>query len=335
MMNNMISVIVPVYKVEKYIRKCIDSIIEQTYKNLEIILVDDGSPDSCGAICDEYALKDSRIRVLHKPNGGLSDARNEGLKIATGNYITLLDSDDYWKPTYLENSYNYLITNNADLVVFPLCSVAEDGRIINEFDNGQQIEYTPEEALKMMFSSYLPWCAQGKLYKRSLFDGIQYPVGKLMEDKATTYKIFEKCNKILFVECADYMYLIRKGSIMHSKFDNRQLQTLDIQEELNIHISSKYPALHDVVLGYSSRVYLSTLFKMVGCNYPEKEEIQRVVKGWRINRNLLHKSDIVDSRYKYLSVLTSLYYMVYGKKLYKSPSFILLSKRISSILLSK
>lgn len=334
-MNDLISVIVPVYKVEKYIHKCVNSILEQTYKNLEIILVDDGSPDSCGAICDKYASEDSRIKVIHKKNGGLSDARNAALAIASGKYITLLDSDDYWKLTYIEKSCEYLIKSNADLVVYPLCSVSEDGRILKELDSGKYVEYTSEEALRMMFSRHLPWCAQGKLYKRELFDGIQYPVGKLMEDKATTYKIYEKCKKILFVECADYMYLIREGSIMHSKFDRRQLQTLDIQEEMNAHICSKYPSLHDVVLGYSSRVYLSTLFNMVGCDYPDIEETQKVIEGWRVNRNLLHKSDVVDNRYKYLSTMTSVYYLIYGKRLYKSPSFKLISKKISSILLSK
>lgn len=334
-MNELITIIVPVYKVEKYIHKCVDSILRQSYNNLEIILVDDGSPDSCGSICDEYAKNDSRIKVLHKPNGGLSDARNEGLRIATGKYITLLDSDDYWKPTYIEKSYNYLTDNKADMVVFPLCSVAEDGRIIKEVDSGKIIDYTPEEALKMMFTRHLPWCAQGKLYKRELFDGIQYPVGKLMEDKATTYKIFEKCNKILFVECADYMYLIRQGSIMHSKFDQRKYQTLEIQEELNKYICDKHPALHDVVLGYSSRVYLGMLYQMIRADYPDRIAIERVVTGWRTNSTLLHKSDVVDARYKVLSRLTSMYYLLYGVKLYRSPSIKQISKIVSTILSSK
>lgn len=334
-MNNKVSVIIPVYKVEPYIRKCIESVVNQSYRNIEIILVDDGSPDQCGKICDEYALIDNRIKVIHKENGGLSDARNTALAIASGDYITLLDSDDYWKPTYVEKSYRYLIDHNADMVVFPLCSVSEDGIILNQYDSGNVQEYTPLEALKSMFTSRLPWCAQGKLYKRELFNGILYPVGKLMEDKATTYKIFEKCKKILFVECADYMYLIRRGSIMHSKFDVRKLQTLDIQEELNEHLCTKYPSLHDVVLGYSSRVYLSTLFNMVGCKYPDHYATEKVVEGWRINRSLLHKSDVVDARYKYISWVTSVYYLIYGKNLYKSPTFKILSKKISNILSNK
>lgn len=335
MLNELISVIVPVYKVEKYIHKCIDSILAQTYTNLEIILVDDGSPDSCGAICDEYAMRDSRIKVIHKVNGGLSDARNAALSIASGYYVTLLDSDDYWKPTFIEKSYNYLLDNNVDMVVFPLCRVTEEGTIVKEYDSGKVVEYTSEESLKMMFSCHFPWCAQGKLYKRNLFDGIIYPVGKLMEDKATTYKIYEKCDKILFVECADYMYLIREGSIMHRKFDKRQLQTLDIQEELNTHICRSHPSLHDVVLGYSSRVYLGTLLYMVGCDYSEKEETHRAIEGWRINRALLQKSDVVDNRYKCVSLLTSVYYLIYGENLHMSPSFKLLCKKYSRILLSK
>lgn len=334
-MYELISVIVPVYKVEKYIHKCINSIIGQTYNKIEIILVDDGSPDNCGVICDEYAAKDHRIKVIHKPNGGLSDARNAALSMVTGSYITLIDSDDYWKPTYIENSYRYLKKNNVDLVVFPLCSFSEEGVVLKELNSGKEQLFTTEEALKMMFTSRLPWCAQGKLYKRELFDDIRYPVGILMEDKATTYKLFERCQRILFVECADYMYLIRKGSIMHSAFDKRQLRTLDIQEELNQHICSNHPTLHDVVLGYSSRVYLSTLFNMVGCKYPDNSAIETVVEGWTKHRAYLRKSDVVDVRYKYLSLISSFFYSLYGNKLYKSPTFKLFSKRISNILLSK
>ena len=334
-MSNKVSVIIPVYKVEPYLNKCVDSVINQTYRNTEIILVDDGSPDRCGEICDDYAAKDCRVKVIHKQNGGLSDARNEGLKFATGEFISLLDSDDYWKPEYLENSVAFLQDNNVDLVVFPLCSISERGEIIKEIDSRHKQVLTPEEALKMMFSSRLPWCAQGKLYKRHLFDGVTYPVGMLMEDKATTYKIFEKCNRILFVECADYMYLIREGSIMHSAFDKRQLHTLDIQEELNSHICSNHPNLHDVVLGYSSKVYLNTLYKMVGSGYPDYSATEKVVEEWRKNRIYLHKSDIVDSRYKYLSYLTSFFYFLYREKLYKSPLFKIITKHISNILFSK
>lgn len=334
-MSNKVSVIIPVYKVEPYLNKCVDSVINQTYRNTEIILVDDGSPDRCGEICDDYAAKDCRIKVIHKQNGGLSDARNEGLKIATGEFISLLDSDDYWRPTYLEKSYRYLQDHNVDLVVFPLCSFSEDGAILKELNSGRVQKFTTEEALKMMFTNRFPWCAQGKLYKRELFDGIMYPVGLLMEDKATTYKIFERCNRILFVECADYMYLIRQGSIMHSAFDKRQLQTLDIQEELNSHICSYHPNLHDVVLGYSSRVYLSTLYNMVSSGYPDYFATEKVVEEWRKNRVYLHKSDVVDSRYKYLSYLTSLFYFLYGRKMYKSHVFKFITKQISNILFSK
>ena len=334
-MNNKVSVIIPVYKVEPYLNKCVDSVINQTYRNVEIILVDDGSPDRCGEICDEYASKDNRIKVIHKQNGGLSDARNEGLKIATGEYISLLDSDDYWKPKYLEDSVSFLQDNNVDLVVFPLCSVNEKGEIIKELDSRKMKVLTPEEALCMMFSSSLPWCAQGKLYKKHLFDGITYPVGMLMEDKATTYKIFEKCNRILFVECSDYMYLIREGSIMHSKFDQRQLHTLKIQEELNAHLCESFPQLQDVVLGYSSRVYLAMICNMIAVSYSDRKAIETTIDGWYRNCRLLSKSKVVDIRYKILSTISCFYYFFYGKKMYRSITYKLICKKVSQILQSK
>lgn len=330
-----VSVIIPVYSVEKYIVKCIESVINQTYKYLQIILVDDGSPDKCGDICDEYARKDNRIKVIHQSNGGLSDARNAGLLIADGDYITLLDSDDYWQSTYVENSLHYITQNDADMVIFPLCSFNENGRILKKRDSREQLTMNAEEALRKMFSSSVPWCAQGKLYRKELFCGIQYPKGKLMEDKATTYKIFEKCTKILFVECSDYMYLVREGSIMHSSFNSKHLHTLEIQEEMNEHICTSFPMLNDVVLGYSSRVYLTTLYTMIAASYDDISVIQNTIYGWYKDHILLSKSNEIDYRYKLLSKLTLCFYAIYRNEMYKSMSFKYLCKIISKVLLNK
>ena len=153
-MEDLISIIIPVYKVEKYIYKCIDSVLNQTYKNLEIILVDDGSPDKCPEICEEYAKKDNRIKIIHKKNGGLSDARNAGLKVATGKYIGFVDSDDYIEKDMYQVLYNNIIKTNSDISIVNLKEVKENEIIENNVKDEQNtIEYTKLEGLKKLIEN--------------------------------------------------------------------------------------------------------------------------------------------------------------------------------------
>lgn len=152
MNNPLITVIIPCYKVEQYLPKCINSVLTQTYTNLEIILVDDGSPDNCGNICDNYAQKDSRIKVIHKTNGGLSDARNKGIDIAHGEYITFIDSDDYVSNDYIEVLYNLLKENNAQMsICLPYCISEMNETIIRINNKNKKIIFNSEEALISMF----------------------------------------------------------------------------------------------------------------------------------------------------------------------------------------
>lgn len=222
-MRQLVSVIVPIYKVEKYIHRCVDSIINQTYSNLEIILVDDGSPDSCGAICDEYARTDNRIVVVHKANGGLSDARNAGLDIMHGYFVTFVDSDDYIYLDYVEKLYKAINDNDADISV-----CAEE--YVLELSNGKEKvikrpfrEYegtkilTVEEALSCsLMQDLFEASAWAKLYRANLFSDVRYPVGFAYEDQGTTYKTFLKSERVAFLGEHLYCYLQRNGSILHS-----------------------------------------------------------------------------------------------------------------------
>ena len=218
MEEELISVIVPVYKVEAYLNKCIDSIISQTYKNLEIILVDDGSPDNCPKICDEYAKKDKRIKVIHKKNGGLSDARNNGLRIATGKYIGFVDSDDYIDDGMYEYLYSLIKKYDADIST---CGYRNFGEY--EYDDlvpKEEMCIDKIEALKKLSEdAIVKNYAWNKLYKKELFidNNIEYPVGVIMEDVATTYKLFELCNKIVIGNNIFYNYLRRGGGITGEK----------------------------------------------------------------------------------------------------------------------
>lgn len=221
-MEELISIIIPVFKVEKYIRRCVDSIIKQSYKNIEIILVNDGSPDKCGEICDQYANEDKRVKVLHKKNGGLSEARNSGIEVATGKYVTFIDSDDWIHESYLNTLYSLIINHNGDISVCNLIEVInyhKDKMIENEKVN----VYSNLEAIEQLtgsnYSQMVVAC--GKLYRKSLFDNINFPVNKIHEDEYTTYKLFYAAYKIVVTNSELYYYFQREGSITKSEFNIR------------------------------------------------------------------------------------------------------------------
>ena len=234
-MKARISIIVPVYKVEKYLVRCIESIRRQTYSNLEIILVDDGSPDLCPYICDEYAKKDKRIVVIHKENGGLSDARNAGIEIAKGEYIGFIDSDDYIHQNMYESLLKTLIENQADIVVCDVEKVYDERQMIrDEGKFGTQL-YTGIQAVENIFDADLylrSVVAWGKLYKKSLFDDVRYPEGKINEDEFTTYRLFYKSNRVIYIDQKYYYYFQRQDSIMGRKKREILDDSLEAYEEM-------------------------------------------------------------------------------------------------------
>lgn len=219
-MDKLISVIVPIYNVEKYLRRCIDSVMMQTYKKIEIILVDDGSSDSCPEICDEYKKKDTRIKVIHKKNGGLSDARNKGIEFAKGDFISFIDSDDVISKTMIEYLYKNMIEYNADISVCNFkyfCNEEELMTLQNEYEsNDVEKVYSNIEALEILLDgkkSYGDY-AWNKLYKINLFNNVKYPYMKKMEDIGTTYKLYYKSNKIVIGTSIKYFYFQRADSIL-------------------------------------------------------------------------------------------------------------------------
>ncbi len=228
MENDLISVIVPVYKVEKYLEKCIESVLKQTYTNLQIILVDDGSPDNCGKICDEYAKKDSRIEVIHKANGGLSDARNVGISKAKGRYIGFVDSDDYIKEDMYEILLNLIKKYDADVSICNLYDVIDGNECIRNKENGIR-EYSRLDILKeVLLDKNIQSYAWNKLYEKELFDEIKYPIGKKYEDIGTTFYLFEKCNKIVVTSEPEYYYLKRADSLVNNVTESTILDYTEI-----------------------------------------------------------------------------------------------------------
>lgn len=231
-MEAKITVIVPIYNVEKYLRRCAKSIIGQTHKNLEIIFVDDGSPDNCGIICDELALEDSRIKVIHKLNGGLSDARNAGIDIATGDYIGFVDSDDFIHPDMFKDLCERLEKNQADIAQCSFQRVNDD-EYKNPGDNVNEKILTNLETLNLLFTPYrvdfvVAW---DKLYRRELFNTIRYPKSKIHEDEFTSYKLFYEAKKIVAIEKKYYYYYQSPNSIMRSTINEKKLHYAEAMEE--------------------------------------------------------------------------------------------------------
>ena len=243
-MTDLITVIIPVYKVEGYLDSCIESVVNQTFSNLEIILVDDGSPDRCGEICDNWGKKDKRIRVIHKENGGLSDARNAGLEYSQGQYVVFVDSDDCISPFMIDALYLAIKKNIADIAE---CNYLSFTSTIPDCEFKQDFEmnsYTAEEALSLLLEGmefkYPVW---NKIYRRGIIGDTRFEKGKLHEDVFFTYQIFGKSNRIIKIQQDLYFYRQRVDSIMGSSFTLRNLDALEARIRQYEYIKNIYPEL--------------------------------------------------------------------------------------------
>lgn len=243
-MKPLISVIVPIYNVEQYLCRCVECLTAQTYKNLEIILVDDGSPDNCPQFCEAYAKKDSRIKVIHKKNGGLSDARNAGMTIATGEYISFIDSDDYVSNDFIETLYNTLLSENSDIVECSVVKFYEDGHFDEYKDDLNITSYNTEESLsKLIAENPFKQHVWNKLYKTDLVSGVPYAVGKLNEDEFWTYQIFGQAKKVTRFNKTMYYYFQRQSSIMGNTYNLRRLDALEGKADRQKYIEKYFPGL--------------------------------------------------------------------------------------------
>lgn len=243
-MTNRISVVIPVYKVEPYLDRCVQSVVEQTYTDLEIILVDDGSPDSCPAVCDAWAERDSRIKVIHKENGGLSDARNAGMAAATGEYMVFVDSDDWVSEYYIQALYEAAHYADADICECEM--IKTDGEVPLEEEPclEEAVCYETEQALSLLmqdrvFHQYV-W---NKIYRSAVIKGIAFRKGKTNEDEFWTYQIFGRANRVVKIEKRLYCYFQRSGSIMNSGYSLKRLDALEAKWERQAYIDSNFPQL--------------------------------------------------------------------------------------------
>lgn len=237
-----ISIIVPVYNVEPYLERCVNSIIAQTYKDFELILVDDGSTDNSGRICDSLQEKDTRINVIHKANGGLSSARNAGIEKAVGRYIGFVDSDDFIEKDMYEILYRLIIQYQADLSMCRLADCFEGETRLKEMELKEMV-LSPEEAIIVVLEGKITSVtAVNKLYKRELFNDVRYPLGKTTEDAYVIVDLLSRCHKCVLTTEAKYCYVHRENSITSSPLSKANLDVIDAYRH-NLEIVKRlYPA---------------------------------------------------------------------------------------------
>ncbi len=267
----LISVVLPVYNKEDYLPDCMETLLNQTYTNLEILLVDDGSTDRTPALCDEYARQDARVRALHKANGGVSDARNYGIRHADGEYITQVDPDDTVDADYVEYLYDLLVKYDADMSICQHRILFHNGKV-EDFGGQGEKKADAEWCLeKMLYHDVIDVSCWGKLYHRSLFQDFSYPRGRIFEDHAATYRLFMKSRVIAVGFASKYNYIMHDVSIVHDSFSIRKLDLLPATDRMGRDILQEYPHLYRGVLRRRVYARLSTINQMLSVKGHDRE----------------------------------------------------------------
>ncbi len=273
--EDLISVIIPVYNVKPYLRMCADSVFAQTFRNLEIIFVDDGSTDGSGEICDELAAEDSRVRVIHQENGGLSAARNTGIDTSRGAFLYFLDSDDAISPVTIAHLWTACIRTRADVAVGDFMRFTEI-EVPQERKKFASQAFGTEEALRrMLMNEGFGHQAWGKLFRRSLWETLRFPKGLLYEDYAVIYDVMLGAEKVTAVTDAMYFYRMQEGSIMHSRIGERNLTLLDTSERVTGMLSEQYPSLRGPAVRLQVVTYMRFLSDMLETDYRLFPDVQR------------------------------------------------------------
>lgn len=275
-----ISVIIPVYNVEHYLNRCIESVISQSFSDFELILVDDGTPDNSGKMCDSWAEKDERIKVIHKSNAGLSSARNAGLEIAVGEYVTFIDSDDLVHPDYLKILYESCIGNNTEITIGYFTRFSKISEI--EYISGNELRSCVISSTQALLNLYdwnvLPYfnSSCGKLYKRDLFADIRFPVGRLFEDEFVTYLLYSKCYSISVIESPLYYYFVNEKSITNTLSLEKYFDEHDAQiERIEYYRNKKMIDVYDVALLFFLK---ETMRNYIECQKRDNVDVARKSK---------------------------------------------------------
>lgn len=287
-----ISIIVPVYNVEKYLNKCVDSILNQTFRDFELILVDDGSPDKSGAICDQYAKKDTRVRVIHKKNGGLSDARNAGIDVAKGKYLGFIDSDDYIAEDMYELLYTNIIKEEANLSICGIYHVYE-GKEPRKKSEKYMVLNRDEATVLIFHGNQISDHAVNKLYSRSIFSELRYPRGKYHEDSFTIVGILDQCEKVVVDTKQRYYYYHRDESITSQIFSKKHLEYIAAWEQNEEKVAGRSKEIVDAAHQRVCFANFLVLDKIVNADMEKSvPEINTIVSYLKTNYLFIMKNKI-------------------------------------------
>lgn len=279
----MISVIVPSYNIAPYLQRCVESLISQTYSNLEIILVDDGSTDGTGELCDRIAEDDHRIRVIHKANGGLSDARNAGIEIAIGEYYSFVDGDDYIE----SDAYEVMIEEMNN----PLVSIVAGGFIVTDIHGEDHISMSPtrqcltkEEAFMDLLGgdNYITQSSCNKLFRSSLFEKIRYKKGILNEDMEILPRLMDVSNNVVIINKAIYHYIKKPGSITTADYSMERYEAIKVERDIYLMCKDKYPELQPYASFYELKSLYEMLCNLVGCTNHKDFKLQELIIRFKI-----------------------------------------------------
>lgn len=311
-MKPIISIIIPVYNIELYISDCLDSILAQRFTNYEVIVVNDGSTDDSRNICEAYARRDERIKVIHKEYGGVSSARNAGLELASGDYIGFVDGDDRIKPDMYERLYQLCMDTNSDISI---CKLGREinGKLINQ-DNGladvKELEH--QEALRELFKGALyRFSLCNKLFKASCFKNIQFPEGRIHEDLSTTYKLFANSRKSVFINKIGYLYIKRENSILTSRFNEKRMDSFIGWNEILSFMSKHYKELSEEVFSCFAYWCVDNVYYILN-QVESKQDKKKYLRGIQtcVNKYYTIMMKEASLTLKYKSIIMMLHYHI-------------------------
>ncbi|VYS80696.1 glycosyltransferase [Campylobacter ureolyticus] len=329
--NPLISIVVPVYNVEKYLKKCIQSIVDQTYKNLEIILVDDGSSDNSGKICDEFAQKDNRIKVIHKINGGQADARNKALDIMNGEWVSFVDSDDFVSPYYIENLHYLISKYDVDIAITSFVRFYNENTKLSssKISNQEVLLHNPDEAVKnMLYGKYYSVSPWSKIYKKDLFYNNRFTKGKIYEDFELMPIITSQSKKVAFCDVIDYFYYCRQNSTTKSDFSQKNMQGYEALDSLDRYFSNNL-SIKNVLKDIRALSPLTDLPKI-----KISSDNERVLFD-EVSKNINHKRLFILLFSKNINLklkIKIIFFICFGRHTYAKFERMRLKKRINKII---
>lgn len=312
-MDELISVIVPVYKVEKYLDQCISSIVNQTYKNIELILVDDGSPDRCPDICDVWGEKDKRIKVIHQQNSGGGQARNRALDVASGEMIAFVDSDDYISPIMFEFLHDQFL-DDVDIVECNFCEVHDGNALFDNKDDPFETQvFTAEEAMIENIEDHifrqLIW---NKIYRKSVIKNVRFPIGKKIDDEFWTYQVLGNARKLVYTNKTLYAYRQQDNSVMHLLSTDKRLEAIEAKIQRHEYICENMPALETKSLCnlWFTCIYQGQLILKENkrdTDYNLWDRLEKTLRRYPIKRNL---KDVPIIKKMWLTIASNSFYLV-------------------------